>query len=134
MIDVEEELYDELARIILAAYPEAYVTGENVEVPASFPAVSIIEAVNQTEESREDTSDGENAAILSYSVNVYSNSASNAKRECRAIMKLVDEHMCLRNMRRSFSRPVNNAADPSIYRLVARFTGLVDKNNVHYRR
>lgn len=134
MIDVEVDLFDEIARVVLDSYPSAYVTGENVEVPASFPAVSIIEAVNQTEESREDTSDSENAAILSYSVNVYSNSASGAKRECRAIMKLIDERMRLLNMRRSFSRPVNNAADPSIYRLVARFTGMVDRNDVFYRR
>lgn len=134
MIDVEVDLFDEIARVVLDSYPSTYVTGENVEVPASFPAVSIIEAVNQTEESREDTSDSENAAILSYSVNVYSNSASGAKRECRAIMKLIDERMRLLNMRRSFSRPVNNAADPSIYRLVARFTGMVDRNDVFYRR
>lgn len=134
MIDVEADLYDEIAKLVLESYPNAYVTGENVEIPASFPAVSIIEAVNQTEESREDTSDSENAAILSYSVNVYSNSASEAKQECRAIMKLIDERMRLLNMRRSFSRPVNNAADPSIYRLVARFTGMVDRNDVFYRR
>ncbi len=134
MIDVEADLYDEIAKLVLESYPSAYVTGENVEIPASFPAVSIIEAVNQAEESREDTSDSENAAILSYSVNVYSNSASEAKQECRAIMKLIDERMRLLNMRRSFSRPVNNAADPSIYRLVARFTGMVDRNDVFYRR
>ena len=134
MIDVEIEVFDEVARAVLAEFPEAYVSGEHVEVPASFPAVSIIEAVNQVDESRQDSCDDENAAVLSYSVNVYSNSKSGAKRECRAIMGIIDDKMRSMNMRRTFSRPVNNAADPSIYRLVARFTGLVDKNNVFYRR
>ena len=134
MIDVEAEVFDLVARAVLAEYPDAYVTGENVEVPASFPAVSVIEAVNQIEESRQDSSDDENAAVLSYSVNVYSNSRSSAKRECRAIMGIVDGKMRSLNMRRTFSRPVNNAADPSIYRLTARFTGMVDKNEVFYRR
>ncbi len=134
MIDVEEDIFDFVARAVLAEYPNAYVSGEHVEIPASFPAVSIIEAVNQLDETRQDSSDDENAAILSYSVNVYSNSLSSAKTECRAIMGIVDDKMRSLNMRRTFSRPVNNSADPSIYRLVARFTGLVDKNNVHYRR
>lgn len=134
MIDVEIDLFDEVARAVYAAYPDAYVSSENVEVPASFPAVSIVEAVNQVDETREDSSDEENADVLSYSVNVYSNSKSGAKAECRAIMALIDEKMRFRNMLRTFSRPVNNAADPSIYRLVARFTGMVDKNQVFYRR
>ena len=134
MIDVEEDVFDEVARAVLDAYPEAYVSGEYVEVPASFPAVTIIEAVNQVDETRQDSSDDENGAVLSFAVNVYSNSMSNAKRECRAIMGIVDDKMRSLNMRRTFSRPVNNAADPSIYRLVARFTGMVDKNNVFYRR
>ena len=134
MIDVEVQVFDEVARAVLAEYPEAYVSGEHVEVPASFPAVSIIEAVNQVDESRQDSSDDENAAVLSYSVNVYSNSKSGAKMECKAVMGIIDDKMRSMNMRRTFSRPVNNAADPSIYRLVARFTGLVDKNDVFYRR
>lgn len=134
MIDVECDIYDEVARLVLEKYPTAFVTGENVEVPASFPTVSIIEAVNQTDEARQTGSVEEQAVDLSYSVNVYSNSASNAKRECREIMRLIDDRFRLMNMRRTFARPVNNAADPSIYRVVARFVGTVDKDNVYYRR
>ena len=134
MIDVEEDIFDELARLVLAAYPGAYVSGEHVEVPASFPAVSIIETSNKVEESCEDTSGSEVAAELAYTVNVYSNSASGAKRECKAIMNLIDERMRLRNMRRSFSGPVGNEADPSIYRLTASYVGSVDRDGYCYRR
>jgi hypothetical protein len=134
MIDAEEELFDELARLVLEASPGAYVSGEHVEVPARFPAVSIIETSNKVEESREDTSGSEVAAELGYTVNVYSNSASGAKRECKAIMEVIDERMRLRNMRRAFSGPVSNEADPSIYRLTASYAGSVDRNGICYRR
>ena len=32
MIDVEEEMFDELARAVLESYPDAYVSGEAHEV------------------------------------------------------------------------------------------------------
>ena len=134
MIDVEEDVFDEMARLVLAEYPQAYVSGENVEVPASFPAVSIVETVNSAVAAREDSSGEENAAALTYTVNVFSNSASAAKRECKAILGIIDGRMRLRNMARSFARRIDNAADPSIHRMTARYTGAVGKNEVHYRR
>lgn len=134
MIDYEVDIFDEMASIVYEEWPEAYVSGEHVERPASFPCVTIIETVNQVDQSREDSSGDENAAILSYTVNVYSNSQSGAKSQCRAIMSALDDRFRLYNMRRTFVRPVNNAADPTVYRLVARFLGVIDRFGTHYGR
>ena len=134
MIDFEREIFDEMARVVYATWPDAYVSGEHVERPASFPCVTIIETVNQVDTSRDDTSGDENAAILSYTVNVYSNSTSGAKEQCRAIMSALDDRFRFYHMTRTFVRPVNNAADPTVYRLVARFLGVIDKDGTHFRR
>lgn len=134
MIDEQIELYDEIARSILAEFPNAYVSGEHVISPPMFPAV-FVEQVSSVElDSGRDSSLEENFNTITWTVNVYSNSESNAKQECEAILQLVDGRMRLRNMRRITARPVDNAADPSIYRLVGRYTGVIDKNgNLYWR-
>lgn len=134
MIDVEVDLFDELARAILEEYPDAFVSSEYVEAPPQFPAISIIETNNVTNENTEDSSGEEVMSALTYTVNVYSNSQSNAKQECKAISKVIDTRMRQCNMTRIMSSVVDNVRDPSVYRMIARYTGLVDRNLVMYRR
>lgn len=134
MIDVEVDIFDELARAILDEYPEAFVSSEYVEAPPQFPAVSIIETNNVTNESTEDSSGEEVMAAITYTVDVYSDSQSDAKQECKAILNVVDQRMRKCNMTRLMSSTVDNARDPTVYRLIARYTGLVDRNLVMYRR
>lgn len=134
MIDVEVDIYNDLAERIYAEFPEAFVSSEHVEVPARFPAVSIIETTNVEDEKRIDSSGDENAATLTYTVDVYSNSESNGKTECKRIVGIINDRLRFLNFNRVFSRPTDNVADPTIYRMTARFTGTVDKNNVFYGR
>ena len=134
MIDYEIDIFDEMARIVYAGWPTAYVTGEYVERPASFPCVTIIETVNQEDTSRRDSSGEEKAALLSYVVNVYSNSVTEAKQQCRAIMSALDDRFRFYNFARAFVRPVNNASDPTVYRLVGRWNGVLSNDGIHYGR
>lgn len=134
MIDVEVDLFDELARAILEEHPSAYVSSEYVEAPPQFPTISIIETNNVTNENTEDSSGEEVMAALTYTVDVYSNSQSNAKQECKAILNVIDKRMRKCNMTRIMSSVVDNARDPTVYRMIARYTGLVDRNLVMYRR
>ncbi len=134
MIDIEAGLYDELARLVLAEVPDAYVSSEHVISPPSFPAVFIEQTFSSEVDSARDSSGDENANAIIWTVNVYSNSQSNAKQECRRILAIIDERMRFYNMKRLTARPIDNAADPSIYRYVGRFTGLVDKDcNMYWR-
>ena len=41
MIDIEVELYDELATAIIEEFPDVYVSSEHVLTPPMFPAVFI---------------------------------------------------------------------------------------------
>ena len=130
MIDARSDLYDEIARAVLAAFPGAYVSSEHVISPPMFPAVFVEQAASAELDSSRDSSLAENANTLTFTVNVYSNSKSNAKQECTAILQVIDERMRIRNMRRVTARPIDNAADPSIYRLIGRYTGEIGRAHV----
>ena len=134
MIDVEIDVFDRVARAILKECPGAYVSSMHVTAPPQFPAVSLIETSNIEQASMADSSDGENASAVVYTMNVYSNSATSAKEECRRIAAIASAEMRAMNMTRLMCEPIDNAADPSIYRIVVRYAGLVDKNHVMYRR
>lgn len=134
MIDVEADVFDRVAEAILAEFPGASVDSRNVSAPASFPAVSLVETGNVPLLSREDSSGEENAVALTYTLNVFSNSLTDSKGECRRIVAIASDEMRAMNMTRTMCEPIDNVVDPTIYRIVARFTGLADKNNVMYRR
>lgn len=134
MIDIETSLYDELARLVLAEVPEAYVSSEHVISPPKFPAVFIEQTFSSELDSAKDSSQEENANAIIWTVNVYSNSQTSAKQECRRILELIDQRLRRYNMKRLTARPIDNAADPSIYRYVGRYTGLVDKSGNMYWR
>ena len=134
MIDIETGLYDELARLVLAEFPDAYVSSEHVITPPKFPAVFIEQTFSSELDMAKDSSCEENANAIIWTLNVYSNSQASAKQECRAILQIIDRRLRRYNMKRLTARPIDNAADPSIYRYVGRYTGVVDKDGNMYWR
>ena len=131
--DFGRYVYDECARAVYALFPSAYVTGDDrVVKPASFPAVSIVESGNAEVDSMRDSSGEENGVSLAYTVNVYSNSETEGRAQCKAISRAVDAVFRKWNFRRTMSRPLDNAADPSIYRMVSRYSGIADKHGYTY--
>ena len=46
MIDIENEVFTRAATPVWEKYPNAFVSGEYVKTPPSFPAVSIVEMDN----------------------------------------------------------------------------------------
>lgn len=134
MIDHEVAVFDEMAREALAVAPGAYVSSQHVSAPPQFPAVSIVETSNVEAEGTRDSSDSERYCAVTYEVNVYSASRDDPKEECRRIIGAIDGRMRFRNMTRTYCGPVDNAADPSIYRMVARYTGVMDISGTFYER
>lgn len=134
MIDIETALFDELARAVLAEFPGAYVASQHEIAPPAFPAVFIEQTGSAELSSRRDSSGEENADVITWTVDVYSNSEADAREQCRRVFVLIDEGMRRWNMRRLSSRPIDNAADPTVYRYTGRFTGLVGKDGTMYWR
>ena len=134
MIDLEVEIFDEIARLVLESYPDAYVSSQYAPVPGTFPAVSIVESSNVENPPTISSADEEEFAAVTYTVQVANPSKNGGKRVCKAIMSSVSDRMRLRNMTRTMCMPVDNAEDPTIYRMIARFTGVTGANGMTYRR
>lgn len=133
MIDIERKVYTPIAETLRKRFPGISVSGEYVNSPAKFPYVSIVEQDNYTTQVRLDSSQKERYATVMYEVNVYSDKAGKKKTVCREIMGVIDEMLYSKNFIRISMSPVPNLENGTIYRLVARYKGETDGENL-YRR
>lgn len=124
MIDIENDVFNVVAEAVRAEYPNAYVAGEYDDSPASFPAVTVVEADNYVYK-RMRSENIENAAEVMFEVNVYSNRAAGRKTEAKEIMNLIDETLTGRGFTRSVKTQAPNLANAKVYRIVARYNAVV---------
>ena len=134
MINIEEELFSDVATQVRATYPNIYMVGEYVKSPPSFPCVSFIEQDNYIYTKTQTSLSDENHCQVMYEVNVYSNKTVGKKTECKNIMALIDDAMLKKGFTRSMLQPIPNIDDATIYRIVARYTGVVSKDKEICRR
>lgn len=135
MIDIENEVFTVVATKLRSEYKKIMIYGdEGNRVIATFPAVTIIESENNVYLKSQTCDMAENHADLLYSVNVYSNKASGKKTECKSIIALIDDVMKDYGFTRISCSPVPNLQDGTIYRMTARYCGVVSKENIIYRR
>lgn len=127
MIDLENDVFDTVAKALRNAYAGIFVTGEYVPTPPKFPAVSIVEADNRVVE-RMRTLNIENAASVMFEVNIYSNKASGKKSEAKAIAATLDAEFAKIGFTRTMKNQVPNLNDATIYRIVCRYEAIVDKD------
>lgn len=134
MIDIENQVFQAVATAFRAAYPNGFIAGEYVAQPPKFPAVSVVEMDNSVYQRGVDSGAIENFANVMYQVDIYSNKASGKKAQCKAIAALIDEQLAALGLIRSFMNPVQNINDATVYRMTARYRGVVDKNQTVYGR
>ena len=134
MIDVENEIFNSVARDVRAEHPDAYVVGEYVKTPSSFPCVSIVEMDNRNYSLTEDSGSSENHVSVMYEVSTYSNKTVGKKAECKAIMALIDERMLALGFARIMLQPIPNLEDATIYRMLGRYSAVISKDKKIYRR
>ncbi len=134
MIDIENQVFDRVAKRVREQFPNIFMVGEYVKSPSSFPAVSLVEMDNSIRESTVDSGSNENHANVMYEVNVYSNKTTGKKSECKAIIALIDAEMTAMGFVRSTLTPVPNEYDSTIYRMVGRYRAAVSTDYKIYRR
>lgn len=134
MIDIENQMFDRVAKRVREQFPNIFMVGEYVKSPPSFPAASLMEMDNAVLESTVDSGSNENHANVMYEANVYSNKATGKKSECKAIIALIDEEMAAMGFVRVTLTPVPNEYDSTIYRMVARYRAAVSTDHKIYRR
>jgi hypothetical protein len=134
MIDIENQVFDRVAKRVCEQFPNIFMVGEYVKSPSSFPAVSLMEMDNSIRESTVDSGSNENHANVMYEVNVYSNKTTGKKSECKNIVALIDAEMTAMGFVRSTLTPVPNEYDSTIYRMVGRYRAAVSRDHKIYRR
>ncbi len=131
MIDPEFAVFDAISDEVKLMYPDLYMTGDLSFTPSKFPAVSIVEKNNSVMQNMR-TNNIENAVSLMYEVNVYSNKVGYSKMEAKEILSVVDAAFTRIGFTRTFSNPVQNLEDKTVFRIVARYEANMDRDFVVY--
>ena len=66
-------------------------------------------------------------------MNVYSNSEDGRRAEAEKIMGIVDDEMLAMGFVRRSMLPVSNLNNATVYRIAARYSGVVSKSGMIYR-
>ena len=133
MIDIENEVYSEVAKAVEEGMPNAHLASEYVKAPPKFPHASLMEVDNSVFPRSRSSSTNENHALVLYEVNVYSNRRSGKKAECRKLLGIIDERMNQLGFSRTMMNVVPDLYDATIYRLVARYQAVISTNHTIYR-
>ena len=124
IFDIETFVYAKVSEDVKAFNNDVYTTGEYIDSPAKFPAVSVIEMSNSVLE-KMSTTNIENAASVMYEVNIYTNRIGYRKSDAKDILQVVDNAMNELGFVRIMAQPTPNIADATIYRITARYRGVV---------
>lgn len=120
MIDLENLIYTAIRSALKTQYGNNIsVSGTYSDNPSAFPHVSIEETDNAVLPETASTSDREYAASLTYTVNIYTNTAT-AKQDAKDIAAVVNAAFVSCGFVRSMKQEMPNI-DRTIYRLVLRF-------------
>ena len=135
MIDVEKYVFD----VAYNAVATLNITGLTMTSiytpnPASFPHVYLEMASSAQDRASQTTDCGEERANVMFQCNVYSNKRSGAKTQAKQIAGAVSDALSSLNLTRKMMQPIPNLADATIYQIIMRFTGQVDKNGRIGRR
>lgn len=133
MIDIESDVFTRVKRDALKAFPKLSMKGEEIRVPSEFPCASLEEIDNLSYDKTVDSYSNENHAEVTFELAVWSNKTSGKKSECKKIFALIDGLMLDMGFTRIMKKP-QPIEDSSVYRLIGRYRGVVDKNKNIYRR
>lgn len=123
MISPETLVFAAVAKALREKYTGIFVSGEYVDVPAKFPAVTIVEAENRVASRMTTRKRIENAVQLMYEVNVFSNEVGFKAIRAKEILADIDAVMADLGFTRITSTPMPNLEDTTIYRHFARYEG-----------
>ena len=134
MIDVNNEVFTNVAKAVRDNHVGTTVVGENVRKPSKLPAVTIDEIENVVVDRLEDSSNEEKFAGVTYKVQIFSNKQSGKKAEARAIFATADAEMRRMGFRRVTYAATPEIYDSTIYQINATYEAVVSATGYVYRR
>lgn len=131
--NINAKIFDPIATALREQYDGIYVTGEYIDAPPQFPAVSIVEGDNYIDTDKMSSKPNEEYSVIMYEVEVYTNKDVGKVQQARNILESIDAILYDLNFTRISMTPVPNMANRSIYRLAARYRAETD-GEIIYRR
>lgn len=134
MIDYEIDIFNKVASAVETAFPGVFVSNRREIIPSQFPCAAIYETDNSTATRMNDSSNQENAADISYVVDVCSNLVTGSKEQCKAILAEADEVMRSINFNRVATVATQSPDNPMFYRMTAKYAATIGNGGKLYRR
>ena len=125
MIDIENVVFDRVARALMAYDQGVDVSAVPVELPESFPHVVLYESANSVYRRSQTLDRIENHAVLAYEVNVYC-VGDGRKAQAKALADIIDSTMGGMRFVRTFRGQTPNV-DRDIYRITMRYSAVASQ-------
>ena len=132
MIEITNELYTLLVNALTSYDNKIETSSVYQNVPSKYPFVSFEEIDNNVYEQGSDCCEIENYANVDYEINIYTQNPSK-KSKGDNIANVVDNLMKSKGFIRRTKNVFQDTNDTT-YRIVIRYSGIVSKENVVYRR
>lgn len=134
MIDVNNEVFTNVATRVRDQHTGTTVTGEYTRMPSNFPTVTLDETQNVMVDRLEDSSNAEKFAGVTYRLQVFSNKQTGKKAEARAIFATADAEMRRMGFRRVTYTTTPEIYDSTIYNITATYEAVVSVAGYVYKR
>ena len=131
MIDYEVKIFNRVHAAAASLCAEKkFVSTIITSLPTALPAASLIEMDSRTVKELQGSTPVESHALITYQLEVYAKSKS----ECRAVYSAADEAMIAMNFSRISGLYINNQDNTKVFRYVARYEAVIDRDGNLYRR
>ena len=130
MVDIETDIYELVSDAVLAVEPECFTSSVYSTLPAQFPACSIQEVSNLTDEFTLDTSGMENSSKVVFRVDCYSNKRTGARTQAKKMAQAADKALLAMNFKRVYYNKEYNPADSTVYTINMRYSAVVTKDKI----
>lgn len=134
MIDVNNEVFTNVATRVRDQHTGTTVTGEYTRMPSKFPTVTLDEIQNVVVDRLEDSTNEEKFAGVTYRLQVFSNKQTGKKAEARAIFATADAEMRRMGFRRVTYTTTPEIYESTIYNITATYEAVVSAAGYVYKR
>lgn len=132
MINIFNEVYTLVVNALTTYDNKIKTSSVYTNKPSSYPFVSLEEIDNSVYELTSDSCDIENHALIELEANIYTQNP-NKKSKADGIANVIDTLLKSYNFVR-VSRNILQDTNETTYRIVLRYSGVVSKDKVIYRR
>lgn len=129
MIDYEVNVFDRVYRKTSNLFAKGKFVSAYNPTPTAYPAGSLVELINRTDQKRQSSTPIENYAVVMYQLDVYALS----KKEARSVYAAVDDQMIALGFTRTSGDFLDNADNVDVFRYTARYEAEMDRDGNIYR-